>query len=192
MDASLGHGKSGLFGSGQYFRVDQRSFAAHLYPIEYLAPVQLEGAIYVSKFQVKDKVHQFFPCPGVHLTYQIVLTVQAVAGNDVVFVGQLQQGGQFFDVELAVPVGVEDPLLASCAETALQSSAIAPVDRVMDHLDLLVFLCQPVRYLGRRVGAAIVNDNNFVIVAYFFEYFQRLVRKRCYRTGFVMTWEKNR
>ena len=89
MDASLGHGKSGLFGSCQYFRVGQRSFAAHLYPIEYLAPVQLEGAIYISKFQVEDKVHQFFPGPGVQLTQQIVLAIQAVAGNDVVLVGQV-------------------------------------------------------------------------------------------------------
>ena len=86
-----------------------------------------------------------------------------VAVDDVVLPGKRKEQFQVVDVELAVTVGVEDPLLAGAAEPALQGCTVAFVPPVMHDPDPPVLLGQAVGYPAGPVGAPVVDEDNLIV-----------------------------
>ena len=140
---------------------------------------------------MKESIDEFCPCPAIEFPQQRVFSVDPVTGDDVVLIGQLDEGREFIDVELSVAVGVEDPLFFRGVEAGLQGGAIPLVDRMLDESDvgglLGEFLCD----LGGLIGAAVIHDNHFVIVTDRLEHFEGAEREGLDVVLFVVTGEKD-
>jgi hypothetical protein len=96
--------------------------------------------------------------------------VQRIRSADLVAVHQVDAGrhlppqrGELRRVVLRVAVGIEDQFLGGGPETALQRAAVAAVARMMDRANLRIHARQLVDDFGRRIGAAVVDDDHLVV-----------------------------
>jgi hypothetical protein len=96
--------------------------------------------------------------------------VNGIGAADLVAVHQIRIGrhlrpevGELRRVVLRVAVRVEDELLGRRAESALQRAAVAAILRMMDDADMRIRARELVQDLRRRVDAAVVDDDDFVI-----------------------------
>ena len=96
--------------------------------------------------------------------------VQRIGAADLVAVHQIDvrrhlrpEHRQLRRVVLRVAVGVEDQLLGRRAEAGLQRAAVAAVHRMMDDAHVRIGARELVGDLRRRVGAAVVDDDDFVV-----------------------------
>ena len=140
---------------------------------------------------MEEEVNEFCPCPAIEFSQEWVLTVDAVTGDDVILVDQIDEWREFVDVELAVTVGVEDPLFCRGTEAGLEGGAVALVDWMLDEADVGGLLGEFLRDLGGLIRAAVVNDDDFVIVADRFEDFEGGERERLDVVLFVVAGEKD-
>ena len=98
--------------------------------------------------------------------------VQRIGAADLVAVHHVGVGRhlrpqhrQLGRVVLRVAVGVEDQLLGGRSEAGLQRAAVAAVPRMVHDADLRIGARQLVGDLRRRVGAAVVDDDDFEVRA---------------------------
>ncbi len=96
------------------------------------------------------------------------------------------------DIKLPVAVGVEDPFFTGSAEAALQGAAVAAIDGMMHHVNRGICIGDPIGNLGGTIGAAVVDDDNFIVVAEGRQDFQRLPDNPLNIVLFVVTGEKDR
>jgi hypothetical protein len=63
----------------------------------------------------------------------------------------LQQQRQFFDIILAIPIGIENQIFGAIRETGNKSGAISSIDSMMNDLEKRVFMCQSVQQFACSV-----------------------------------------
>ncbi len=192
MDAALGDAIAGAVGAGEDFRIDQGAFAVHMDMIEDFTAIQLEGAIHVLDVKVKEQVHEFGPGPAVKFPQGRVLPINPKAGNNIAIVDICKQLRQFPDIKLSVAVGVEDPFFGRGAETGLEGAAVTAIDGMMHHADIRIRFDESIGNFGGTIGAAIVDDDNFKVVANGRQHLQRLLDHSLNIILFVVTREKDR
>jgi len=119
MDADLADGVTALLGPRQDLRINQRPGRFHLDFLEQAARKNLERTVDVAQPESKDGVDQRGPGQGVEFAHERIFSIQSVGTDDVVFLDERKQQVDFFEVELTVAVGVENPGPGRLAETAL-------------------------------------------------------------------------
>ena len=139
MNTLLDDGATVANSPGQYLGIDQCAAAQKMRVVKNPFPVEFEGTVDVTDFHAEEQADEFCPAPGVDFANEAVLTIDAVAAYNVVFLDQWQQGRHFGDVKLAVTVGVEDKFLSGYFEAGLQCCAVSQIFGVMDDFYSVVF-----------------------------------------------------
>jgi len=119
--------------------------------------------------------------------------VALVALDPVDLVGDvLSEPHELLGVVLTIAVGVEDPVAASLRQRRAQCAAVAAVRGVLDHPQARLARARLAQPLKRRVGRAVVHDDDLPLRA---ELVERLARARHQardRLGVVVTEQAGR
>ena len=133
--------------------------------LEHRAVEDLEGAVDVAHRQIEEPAHEGAPDRGDHPPQPRVAPRRAIARDDLVVAGVLEQPADLGEVELEIGVAEEDELAPRRLEARAQRRAVAEILRVMDRAHPLVAPTPAVEQLAARVGGAVVDDHDLEVDA---------------------------
>ena len=193
MHRHLGEAEAGVLQLLDQLQADRAIGQFQVDHVEDLAPHQPKIAVDIAQLEAEHGFDEMVIQPADDLAMQRVGATDFVAVDHIDPRQHMRhQQLQLARIVLRIAVGVEDQLLGSAGKPDPQSAAVAEHFAVRHHAQLLVALRQILQHFHGVVGAAVLDDDHFVVVGQLGQRMQCRHDQAAYRPAVVVSREKCR